>query len=145
MGTRSAYEEALRLGAERLSALRADNATRDDARRRRSSKRFSETPCDTDVSTPLPHAPTTPGGREHADEVSITPHVGRGSGRDGSVSVLASPASPRATPRRESKKKSGVYVGHGARGAREDGEKGTSEDDIAPKRLEGSRGSGWRC
>ena len=135
-GNAKRIRKALRLGAERLSALRSDNATRDDAAGASLLEAFFGNTMRHRRLTPLPHAPTTPGGREHADEVSITPHVGRGSGRDGSVSVLASPASPRATSRRESKKKSACTSA--ARGAREDGEKGTSEDDIAPKRLEGS-------
>ena len=134
-GNAKRIRKALRLGAERLSALRADNATRDDAAGASLLEAFFGNTMRHRRLTPLPHAPTTPGGREHADEVSITPHVGRGSGRDGSVSVLASPASPRATSRRESKKKSACTSA--ARGG-EDGEKGTSEDDIAPKRLEGS-------
>ncbi len=32
---------------------------------------------------PLPHAPSTPGGRNHADEVSMTPASARGVRRPG--------------------------------------------------------------
>ena len=119
-GNAKRIRKALRLGAERLSALRADNATRDDAWRLRSSAFFGNTMRHRRL-TPLPHAPTTPGGREHADEVSITPHVGRGSGRDGSVSVLASPASPRATrdaSRRRSRRVRRRRAGPGKTGRR---------------------------
>jgi hypothetical protein len=134
-GNAKRIRKALRLGAERLSALRADNATRDDAAGASLLEAFFGNTMRHRRLTPLPHAPTTPGGREHADEVSITPAAGRGAVRDGSVSVLASPPSSYSASRRKSKKKSA------AKTAEEEGEKGASkdaadEDDIAPKRLD---------
>ena len=61
-GNAKRIRKALRLGAERLSALRADNATRDDAAGASLLEAFSETPCDTDVSRLCRTRPPPPAG-----------------------------------------------------------------------------------
>ena len=103
-GNAKRIQKALRLGADRLSALR-DSTACDVTAVRVLEAFFGNTMRHRRVM-PLPSAPSTPGGRNHADEVSMAPASVRGAARSGAVSVLASPGSPM------------VYSPIGSRGSR---------------------------
>ena len=65
---------ALKLGAQRLDALMASSAARDDVGVLRGFvEMFGNILRHRRLLYPLPHAPDTPGGCSHADEVSMTP------------------------------------------------------------------------
>ena len=141
-GNAKRIRKALRLGAERLSALRADNATRDDAAGASLLEAFFGNTMRHRRLTPLPHAPTTPGGRARGRGVHHAPRGARIGSRRFRVGAGVSGVAARDVATRV-EEEVGVYVG----GARGPGRRG--EGDVRRRhRAQTARrfaGAGWRC
>ena len=82
--------KAFKTGAARLSALRRDEGSRDEAEGVRVLEAFFGNALRHRRGTrALPSAPKTPGGRDHADEVSMTAPQGGFGGADDAEKVAA--------------------------------------------------------